>query len=181
MSSETPRTTQPGPATSLRICATPSKSSPHASRWVMVVLVASWSGFRLPSAIATIDAERTGPQNLMSRQRPQDFAPRRGCVKWWCWGMLAIGPMPPSSASQRWVDIWVRHAAHPHMHRGRVSARSGPTPAHVALSSSRPCKPEGRRPELGIMRHAEGHQLGDVTSVLAKKQQSADRNASKPS
>ena len=40
-----------------------SQSSPHVFGFSMGVWVASWDGFRMPIAMATIDPERKGPQN----------------------------------------------------------------------------------------------------------------------
>ena len=45
-----------------------SKSSPHFFGFGMVMLVASWNGFRIPIQIATIDPERKGYQNILFRQ-----------------------------------------------------------------------------------------------------------------
>src|SRR5687768_10473806 len=50
-----------------------SKSSPHFFGFVMVVLVASCNGFRIPIKIATIDPERKGHQNILFRQMLRDF------------------------------------------------------------------------------------------------------------
>ena len=43
-------------------------SSPHFFGFGMVVVVASWSGFRIPIAMAPIDPERQGHQNIVFRQ-----------------------------------------------------------------------------------------------------------------
>jgi hypothetical protein len=52
-----------------------SSSSPHFFGFGMEVLVASWSGCRIPIAIATIDPERKGHQNILFRQMLRDFEP----------------------------------------------------------------------------------------------------------
>jgi hypothetical protein len=41
----------------------------------MEVLVASWDGFRIPIAVATIDPERKGHQNILFRQMLKAFEP----------------------------------------------------------------------------------------------------------
>ena len=52
-----------------------SESAPYTFGFDMVVLVASWDGFRLPIAIATIDPERKGHQNILFRQMLKAFEP----------------------------------------------------------------------------------------------------------
>ena len=41
----------------------------------MVVLIASWDGFRIPVALAPIAPKRKGHQNILFRQMLKDFAP----------------------------------------------------------------------------------------------------------
>ena len=50
-----------------------SKSSPHVFGFAMVVLVASWNGFRIPIRMATLDPERKGHQKILFRQMLRDF------------------------------------------------------------------------------------------------------------
>ena len=52
-----------------------SESSPYTFGFDMVVVVASWDRFRIPVAIAAIDPERKGHQNILFRQMLKDFEP----------------------------------------------------------------------------------------------------------
>ncbi len=48
-----------------------SASSPYTFGLNMVVLVASWNGFRIPIALAPVDPKRKGHQNILFRQDAQ--------------------------------------------------------------------------------------------------------------
>jgi hypothetical protein len=46
-----------------------SESAPYTFGFDMVVLIASWEGFRIPVTIAPIDPKRKGHQNLLGRMQ----------------------------------------------------------------------------------------------------------------
>lgn len=136
----------------------------------MVVLGASWSGWRIPIALATIAPARQGHQNILFRQRLQDFAPPS-------WGresvVLGDAGSPANATLQRieklgGTDVF----ALPRTRTCTDGTYLRDLVHHLPKSLSRrraTDKPDGRRQEYWVfMRHAALHQLGAVTIVLSK-------------
>jgi hypothetical protein len=147
-----------------------SASAPSTFGFEMVVGVASWDPFRLPMASAAIDPERQGHQNLLCRQMLQDFTPPAWVrevvviadagdpanltlklIEDLPWPDVVAMPRPRTFTNGRYVRDLVQHLPKA-LYRRRATY-----------------KPEGRRQDDGVLRrHAELHQLGDVTMVLSK-------------
>jgi hypothetical protein len=148
-----------------------SETSPYTFGFDMVVLVASWDGFRIPIAIATIDPERKGQQNILFRQRLKDFGPPSWVreivvmadagypatltlklIEELGWTYVFAMPRTRKFTDGRYVRDVVQHLPKSLYHRRATS------------------KPDGRRQDYWVFRRqAELHQLGEVTIVLSKK------------
>jgi hypothetical protein len=70
-----------------------SAHDPYSFGFEMVLLIASWDRFRIPVALATIDPNIKGHQNLLLRQRLKAFVPP-------AWGRQVVGSprraLPPT-------------------------------------------------------------------------------------
>jgi hypothetical protein len=137
----------------------------------MVVLVASWSGFRIPIAIATIDPERKGHQNILFRQMLRDFEPPS-----WVREIVVLGDAGyPANPTLKLIQElgWTYVFAMPRTRKFTDGKYVRDLVQHLPKSLYRrraTYKPDGRRQDYWVfMRHAELHQLGDVTIVLSKK------------
>jgi hypothetical protein len=148
-----------------------SKSSPHVFGFGMVVLVASWKGWRMPIQIATIDPDRKGHQNILFRQMLRDFeAPS------WVREIVVLGDAGyPANATLKLIEElgWTYVFAIPRTRKFTNGKYVRAMVQHLPKSLYRrraTSKPGGRRQDYWVfMRHAELHQLGDVTLVLSKK------------
>jgi len=148
-----------------------STSSPHVFGFGMGVLVASWSGLRIPIAMAAIDPERKGHQNILFRQMLQDFEPPS-----WVRELVGLGDAGyPAHATLKLIEQrgWTYGFAMPRTRTFTNGKGLRDLVQHLPTSLYRrraTYKPDGRRQDYGVfMRHAELHQLGDVTIVLSKK------------
>jgi hypothetical protein len=155
----------------LRYVTRQSKSSPHFFGFGMVVLVASWSGFRIPIAMATIDPERKGHQNILFRQMLQDFEPPS-----WVRDIVVLGDAGyPANSTLKLIEKlgWTYVCAMPRTRKFTNGKYLRDLIQYLPKSQYRrraTYKPDGRRQDYWLfMRHAELHQLGDVTIVLSKK------------
>jgi hypothetical protein len=148
-----------------------SESSPYTFGFGIVVLIASWDGFRIPVAIAPIDPTRKGHQNILFRQMLKDFEPppwvreivvvadagyaanaTLKLINPLHWTYVFAMPRTRKFTNGKYVRDMVQHLPKVH-YRRRATA-----------------KPDGRRHDYWVfMRRAELHQLGDVTIVLSKK------------
>jgi hypothetical protein len=135
------------------------------------VLVASWNGDRIPISIATIDPERTGQQNILFRQMLREFEPP-------CWvrEIVVLGDAGyPANPTLKLIDKlgWTYVFAMPRTRKFSNGKYLRDLVQHLPKSLYRrraTYKPDGRRQDYWLfMRHAELHQLGDVTIVLSKK------------
>ena len=148
-----------------------SESSPYTFGFDMVVLVASWDRFRIPVAIATIDPERKGHQNILFRQMLKDFAPPA-----WVREVVVVADAgSPANATLKLIEElgWTYVFAMPRTRKFTNGKYVRDLVQHLPKSQYRrraTYKPDGRRQDYWVfMRHAELHQLGDVTIVLSKK------------
>jgi DDE family transposase len=155
-----------------------SKSSPHVFGFGMVVLVASWNGFRIPIRIATLDPERKGHQNILFRQMLKDFeAPA------WVREIVVLGDAGyPANETLKLIEElgWTYVFAMPRTRKFTNGKYVRDLVQHLPKSRYRrraTYKPDGRRQDYWIyLRHAELHQLGDVTMVLSKKRRNFGPN-----
>jgi hypothetical protein len=155
-----------------------SNSSPHVFGFGMVVLVASWNGFRIPIQIATIDPERKGHQNILFRQMLRDFeAPS------WVREIVVLGDAGyPANDTLKLIEEmgWTYVFAMPRTRKFTNGKHVRDMVQHLPKSRYRrraTYKPDGRRQDYWVyMRHAELHQLGDVTIVLSKKRRNLGPN-----
>ena len=155
-----------------------SKSSPHFFGFGMVVLVASWDGFRIPIQIATIDPERKGHQNILFRQMLRDFqAPS------WVRDIVVLGDAGyPANETLKLIEElgWTYVFAMPRTRKFTNGKHVRDLVQHLPKSRYHrraTYKPDGRRQDYWVyMRHAELHQLGDVTIVLSKKRRNLGPN-----
>jgi Transposase DDE domain len=148
-----------------------SESSPYTFGFDMVVLVASWDGFRIPVAMATIDPERKGHQNILFRQMLKDFVPPA-----WVREVVVVADAGyPANATLKLIEHlqWTYVFAMPRTRKFTNGKYVRDLVQHLPKSQYRrraTYKPDGRRQDYWVFRrHAELHQLGDVTIVLSKK------------
>lgn len=155
-----------------------SKSSPYFFGFGMVVLVASWNGFRIPVQVATIDPERKGHQNILFRQMLRDFEPPA-----WVREIVVLGDAGyPANATLKLIEKlgWTYVFAMPRTRKFTNGKHLRDLVQHLPKSLYRrraTYKPDDRRQDYWVfMRHAELHQLGDVTIVLSKKRRNLGPN-----
>jgi hypothetical protein len=136
-----------------------STSSPHFFGFGMVVL-ASWSGFRIPIAMATIDPERKGHQNILFRQMLKDFEPPS-----WVREIVVLGDAgSPANATLKLIEKlgWTYVFAMPRTRKFTNGKYLRDLVQHLPKSLYRrraTSKPDGRRQDYWVfMRHAELHQ-----------------------
>jgi hypothetical protein len=148
-----------------------SESASYTFGFDMVVLVASWDGFRIPIAIATIDPERKGHQNILFRQMLKAFEPPT-----WVREVVVVADAgyPANATLQLITDLqWTYVFAMPRTRKFTNSKYVRDFVQYLPTSLYRrraTYKPDGKRQDYGVfMRHAALHQLGDVTIVLSKK------------
>jgi Transposase DDE domain len=155
-----------------------SQSSPHVFGFGMVVLVASWNGFRIPIQMATIAPERKGHQNILFRQMLRDFeAPS------WVRDMVVLGDAGyPANDTLKLIEElgWTYVFAMPRSRKFTNGTYVRDMVQHLPKSRYRrraTYKPDGRRQDYWVyLRHAELHQLGEVTMVLSKKRRNLGPN-----
>ena len=155
-----------------------SQSSPHVFGFGMVVLVASWNGFRIPIQMATIDPERKGHQNILFRQMLRDFeAPS------WVREIVVLGDAGyPATETLKLIEElgWRYVFAIPRNRKFTNGKYVRDLVQHLPKSRYRrraTTKPDGKRQDYWVyLRHAELHELGDVTIVLSKKRRNYGPN-----
>ena len=148
-----------------------SASSPYTFGFDMVVVVASWDRFRIPVAIAALDPERKGHQNILFRQMLKDFEPPA-----WVTEVVVVADAgyPANATLQLLEELeWTYVVAMPRTRKFTNGKYVRDLVQHLPKSQYRRraiYKPDGRRQDYWVFtRHAELHQLGDVTLVLSKK------------
>jgi DDE family transposase len=137
----------------------------------MVVLIASWDGFRIPVAIAPIDPKRKGHQNILFRQMLKDFEPPA-----WVREIIVVADAGyAANVTLKLINDlhWTYVFAMPRTRKFTNGKYVRDMVQHLPKIRYRrraTFKPDGRRHDYWVfMRHAELHQLGDVTIVLSKK------------
>jgi hypothetical protein len=148
-----------------------SEPAPYTFGFNMVVLVACWGQFRIPIAMATIDPKRKGHQNILFRQMLREFEPPSWVREV---GVLADAGFPANPTLKLIKDLgWTYVFAMPRTRKFTNGKYVRDLVQHLPKSQYRrraTYKPDGRRrDDWVLMRHAELHQLGDVTIVLSKK------------
>lgn len=148
-----------------------SESASYTFGFDMVVLVASWDCFRIPIAIATIDPERKGHQNLLFRQMLRAFEPPA-----WLREVVVVADAgyPANATLQLITDLqWTYVFAMPRTRKFTNGTYVRDFVQYLPQSLYRrraTYKPDGKRQDYWVfMRQAALPQLGDVTIVLAKK------------
>jgi hypothetical protein len=155
-----------------------SASSPYTFGFNMVVLIASGDRFRIPVAIATIDPERKGHQNILFRQMLEAFEPPAWVREV---GVVADAGYPANATRKRIEKLgWTSVFAMPRP-RKFTNGKDVRAVVHHQPKSGYRCrvtyKPDGRRQDEGVfMRHAALHQRGEGTIVLAKKRRNFGPN-----
>jgi hypothetical protein len=148
-----------------------SASSPSTFGFDMVVLIASWDGFRIPVALAPIDPKRKGHQNILFRQRRKDFAPP-------AWGREIIVVADAGYAANVTLKLlnelhWTSVFAMPRPRKctnGKYVRDMVQHLPKVRYRRRATSQPAGRRQDDWVfMRPAELPQLGEVTIVVSKK------------
>lgn len=148
-----------------------SESASYTFGFDMVVLVASWDCFRIPIAIATIDPERKGHQNLLFRQMLRAFEPPA-----WLREVVVVADAgyPANATLQLITDLqWTYVFAMPRTRKFTNGTYVRDFVQYLPQSLYRrraTYKPDGKRQDYWVfMRQAALPQLGDVTIVLSKK------------
>jgi len=148
-----------------------SESSPYTFGFGMVVLLASWDRFRIPVALAPIDPQRKGHQNILFRQMLKDFVPPA-----WVQEVVVVADAGyPANATLKFIKArgWTYVFAMPRTRKFPNGKYVRDLVHHLPKSlyhRRATTKPDGRRQDYWVFtRHAELHQLGDVTIVLSKK------------
>lgn len=148
-----------------------SESASYTFGFDMVVLVASWDCFRIPIAIATIDPERKGHQNLLFRQMLRAFEPPA-----WLREVVVVADAgyPANATLQLITDLqWTYVFAMPRTRKFTNGKYVRDFVQYLPQSLYRrraTYKPDGKRQDYWVfMRQAALPQLGDVTIVLSKK------------
>jgi hypothetical protein len=148
-----------------------SESSPYTFGFDRVVLVASWDGFRLPIAMATIDPKCQGHQNTLFRQMLKDCVP----LVWWREVVVVADAGYPANTPLQLIEElqWPYVFAMPRTRKftNGKSVRDLVQPLPKSQYRRRATyKPDGCRQDYWVfIHHAELHQLGDGTIVLSKK------------
>jgi hypothetical protein len=148
-----------------------SESSPSTFGFDMVVLIASGDGFRIPVALAPIDPKRKGHPHILFRQMLEDFEPPawvREIIVVADAGDAANVPLTRINALP-WTYVFAMPRT-----RKFTNGKDGRDMVHhlpkVRYRRRATSTPDGRRQDYWVfMRHAERHQLGDVTIGLSKK------------
>lgn len=148
-----------------------SEHDPYTFGFEMVLLIASWGRFRVPVALATLDPQIQGHQNLLFRQRLKDFVPpawTRQVVVGADAGFAANETLRLITAQQyTYVFAMPRTRKFTHGKHLRDLVQHLPKSCYYRRASH---KPDGRRQDYWVFtRRATLHKLGDVTIVLSKK------------
>jgi Transposase DDE domain len=148
-----------------------SASSPYTFGFGMVVLIASWDGFRIPVAIAPIDPKRKGHQNILFRQMLNDFEPPA-----WVREIVVVADAGYAANATlklindlQWTYVFAMPRTRKFTNGNYVRDMVHHLPK-IRYRRRATSKPDGRRQDYWVfMRRAKLHQLGDVTIVLSKK------------
>lgn len=158
-----------------------SQYSPYVFGFGMVLLIASWGSYRVPVAIAVIDPEVKGHQNILFRQMLRAFVPpswARQVVVVADAGFAAKATL--KQIQQQQYDYVFAVARTWKLADGthlRNLVRHLPRRLYQRVASF---KPDGRRKDYWVFRRrASLKYLGDVTILLSKKRRNDGPKATK--
>jgi Transposase DDE domain group 1 len=148
-----------------------SEHAPYTFGFDMVILIASWDRYRFPIAIAPIDLESKGHQNLLFRSMLKTFTP----PSWVCQVVVSADAGFAANKTlqliddRNWTYVFTMHRTRKFTNDKslRDLVRHLPKSCYHRRASF---KPDGRRRDYWLLRHrATLTHLGDVTIVLSKK------------
>jgi hypothetical protein len=143
-----------------------SEHDPYAFGFEMVLLIASWGRFRVPVALAPIDPQVKGHQNILFRQMLKDFVPPA-----WVQQVVVVADAGVAANDTLHLITEKHYTYVLAMPRTRKFTNGKHLRALVHyLPKSCYYKPDGRRRDYwDFLRRATLQNLGDVTIVLSKK------------
>jgi hypothetical protein len=148
-----------------------SEYAPYTFGFEMVLLIASWDRFRVPVALAPIDPQGRGHQNILFRQMLKDFVPP-------AWTRQIVVVADAGFAANATMGLIAeKHYAYVFAMPRTRKFTNGKHLRDLAQHLPKSCysrrashKPDGRRRDYWVfLRRATLHNLGDVTIVLSKK------------
>jgi hypothetical protein len=148
-----------------------SEYAPYTFGFEMVLLIASWDRFRVPVALAPIDPQCHGHQNILFRQMLKDFVPP-------AWTRQIVVVADAGFAANATMGLIAeKHYAYVFAMPRTRKFTNGKHLRDLAQHLPKSCyarrashKPDGRRRDYWVfLRRATLHNLGDVTIVLSKK------------
>ena len=148
-----------------------NEHAPYTFGFDMVVMIASWDRFRFPVAIAPLDPDIKGHQNLLFRHMLKTFKP----PSWVRQVVVSADAGFAANTTLQLIDDqqWAYVFAMPRTRKFtngkyiRDLVRHLPKSCYHRRASY---KPDGRRRDYWVfVRHATLNHLGDVTIVLSKK------------
>jgi hypothetical protein len=145
--------------------------APYTFGFDMVIMIASWGRFRFPVAIAPIDPEIKGHQNIVFRQMLTTFKPP-------AWVRQVVVHADAGFAANKTLQLiqaqqWGYVFAMPRTRKFTNGKHVRDLVCHLPKSCY--CRrasytPEGRRRDYWVfLRHATLNHLGDVTIILSKQ------------
>jgi hypothetical protein len=144
---------------------------PYTFGFEMVLLIASWGRVRVPVALATIDPQIKGHQNLLFRQMLKDFV-----LPVWTRHVVVVADAGFAAnetlrliPAQKYTYVFAmpRTRKFTNGKHLRELVQHLPKSCYYRRASH---KPDGRRQDYWVFtRRATLHKLGDVTIVLSKK------------
>lgn len=148
-----------------------SEHDPYTFGFEMVLLIASWGRFRVPVALAPMDPEIKGHQNILFRQMLKDFVPPA-----WVKQVVVVADAGFAANATLHLITELHYTYVFAMPRTRKFTNGNhlrdlvqhlPKSCYYRRASY---KPDGRRRDYWVFtRRATLHNLGDVTIVLSKK------------
>jgi len=148
-----------------------SAHAPYTFGFEMVLLLASWGRFRVPVALALIDPQCRGHQNILFRQMLKAFVPPA-----WARQVVVVADAGfAANATMRLITE--QHYTYVFAMPRTRKFTNGKHLRDLVHHLPKSCyhrrashKPDGRRRDYWVfLRRATLHNLGDVTIVLSKK------------
>jgi hypothetical protein len=148
-----------------------SEHEPYSFGFEMVLLIASWGRFRVPVALAPIDPQIKGHQNILFRQMLKDFVPP-------AWVQHVVVVADAGFAANATLHlITEKHYTYVFAMPRTRKFTNGKHLRDLVQHLPKSCyyrrashKPDGRRRDYWVfLRRATLHNLGDVTIVLSKQ------------
>jgi hypothetical protein len=148
-----------------------SEHAPYTFGFEMVLLIASWGRFRVPVALALLDPQCRGHQNILFRQMLKAFVPPA-----WARQVVVVADAGfAANATMRLIteQHYTYVFAMPRTRKFTNGKYLRDLVHHLPKSwyhRRASHKPDGRRRDYWVfLRRASLHNLGDVTIVLSKK------------